>query len=57
MVALRRRAPRSQGGWLPADELVESRIVGAWLAGHEAPALELEPVPDPGSLARFVGGV
>ena len=30
------------GGWLPADELVETRIVGSWLAGHEdAPVLEL----------------
>ena len=23
------------GGWLPADELDEARIVGAWLAGHD----------------------
>ena len=27
--------PGSLGGWLPAEELVEARIVGAWLAGHE----------------------
>jgi DNA polymerase-3 subunit epsilon len=30
------------GGWLPASELDEMRIVGSWLAGHEdAPVLEL----------------
>src|SRR5215207_9206465 len=23
------------GGWLPAEELVEARIVGAWIAGHD----------------------
>jgi len=28
-------APGSLGGWLPAEELVEARIIGAWLAGHE----------------------
>ena len=27
--------PGSLGGWLPAEELVEARIIGAWLAGHE----------------------
>jgi len=56
-VALRRAAPSSLGGWLPADELDEARIVGAWLAGHESPALELEPVPDVARLAQFVTGV
>jgi DNA polymerase-3 subunit epsilon len=55
-VALRRRPPRGQGGWLPADELAESRIVGAWLAGHESPSLELDPAPDPGVLTAFVAG-
>src|SRR3954447_4350209 len=35
-VALREApAPGGLGGWLPADELVEARIVGAWLAGHD----------------------
>ncbi|MEA2280882.1 MAG: polymerase subunit epsilon [Solirubrobacteraceae bacterium] len=56
-VALRRRPPRSQGGWLPADELAESRIVGAWLAGHDAASLELDPAPDARALAGFVAGV
>jgi len=37
-------APGSLGGWLPAEELVEARIVGAWLAGHEeASVVELDP--------------
>ena len=41
------RAPAGGGGWLPADELVEARIVGSWLAGHEdAPVLELGARPD-----------
>jgi DNA polymerase-3 subunit epsilon len=56
-VALRRAVPASLGGWLPADELDESRIVGAWLAGHEAPALELDPPPEPARLEAFVRGV
>jgi DNA polymerase-3 subunit epsilon len=38
-------APGSLGGWLPAEELVEARIVGAWLAGHgEARVTELRAV-------------
>jgi DNA polymerase-3 subunit epsilon len=56
-VALRRAVPAGLGGWLPADELVEARIVGAWLAGHEAPALELDPAPAPERVRAFVAGV
>jgi DNA polymerase-3 subunit epsilon len=43
------------GGWLPADELDELRIVGSWLAGHEGDArvLELDPPPDQAKLAAF----
>jgi DNA polymerase-3 subunit epsilon len=42
------------GGWLPADELDETRIVGLWLAGHdEARVLELDPPPDHRTLAAF----
>jgi DNA polymerase III subunit epsilon len=42
------------GGWLPADELDEARIVGSWLAGHEdARVLELDPRPDQAALAAF----
>jgi DNA polymerase-3 subunit epsilon len=55
-VALRRAVPAGLGGWLPADELDEARIVGAWLAGHEAPALELDPPPAPERLRAFVAG-
>jgi hypothetical protein len=42
------------GGWLPAGELDEARIVGAWLAGHQARVLELEPAPSPARLEAFV---
>ena len=39
-----RAAPRPElGGWLPPDEVAEARLVGAWLAAHEPPALELGP--------------
>jgi DNA polymerase-3 subunit epsilon len=43
------------GGWLPADELDETRIIGLWLAGHEEDVrvLELEPRPDQAALARL----
>jgi len=38
-----RAAPRPElvGGWMPADEVAEARLVGAWIAAHEPPALEL----------------
>ena len=55
-VAMRRAAPSTLGGWLPAEELAESRIVGAWLAGHESPTLELDPPPGEAALARFATG-
>ena len=42
------------GGWLPADELDETRIVGSWLAGHEdTRVLELDGRPDRAALAAF----
>jgi DNA polymerase-3 subunit epsilon len=53
-VALRRAVPAGLGGWLPAEELAEARIVGAWLAGHEVPALELDPLPEPATIEAFV---
>ena len=41
-VALRSAPQPGLGGWLPADELDEARIVGMWLAGHdEARVVEL----------------
>ncbi|HVL95492.1 MAG TPA: exonuclease domain-containing protein [Solirubrobacteraceae bacterium] len=46
--------PRALGGWLVPDELDEVRIVGAWLAGHEARVLELQPAPSPGRIEAFV---
>ena len=51
-------APRRElGGWLPADEIDEARIVGAWTAAHAPPALELEDAPGEQALARFVRAV
>jgi DNA polymerase III subunit epsilon len=53
-------APASgPGGWLPADELDETRIIGLWLAGHEehARVLELEPRPDQAALAALTAGL
>jgi DNA polymerase III subunit epsilon len=45
--ALAGATPPGLGGWLPADELDEMRIVGSWLAGHEdAPVLELSDQSD-----------
>ena len=38
---------------LPPDEVAEARIVQTWLARHEAPALELDPLPR----ARGAAGV
>jgi DNA polymerase-3 subunit epsilon len=53
----RRAAARSAGGaaaCLPPDEVAEARIVQTWLASHDAPALELDPLPEPAALAAFV---
>jgi DNA polymerase-3 subunit epsilon len=36
-------APNKLGGWLPADAIAEARLVGAWIAANEPPALELTP--------------
>ena len=53
-VALAAAPAGGLGGWLPADELDELRIVGSWLAGHEdVRVLELEPRPDQQALAAF----
>ena len=53
-VALAGAPATGLGGWLPADELDEARIVGSWLAGHEdARVLELDPPPDQAALAAF----
>jgi DNA polymerase-3 subunit epsilon len=51
-----RATPRPElGGWLPADEVAEIRLVGSWLAAHEPPALELDhDVLETGYLVRWV---
>jgi DNA polymerase III subunit epsilon len=51
--ALRGATPRGLGGWLPAEELDEARIVGLWLASHETRILELEPRPDDATIDAF----
>jgi DNA polymerase-3 subunit epsilon len=52
-----RAAPRPElGGWLRPDEIDEARIVGLWLAAHEARVRELRPGADPGALAEWVSG-
>jgi DNA polymerase-3 subunit epsilon len=52
-----RAAPRpGPGGWLRPEEVDEARIVGLWLAAHEARVLELRPGADPGALAAWVSG-
>ena len=53
--AVVRAAPRPElGGWLPAAEVAEMRLVGAWVAAHEPPVLELGEHTDGGQLTRFV---
>ncbi len=52
-----RAAPRPElGGWLRPEEIDEARIVGLWLAGHEARVCELRPGADPAALAAWVSG-
>jgi DNA polymerase-3 subunit epsilon len=53
-------APASgPGGWLPAHELDETRLVGMWLAGHEADTrvLELRGRADQAALARLTASL
>ncbi len=51
-----RAAPRPElGGWLAPDEVAETRLVGAWVAAHDPPALELdERALDDGRLVPWV---
>jgi DNA polymerase-3 subunit epsilon len=52
-----RAAPRpGPGGWLRPEEVDEARIVGLWLAAHDARVRELRPGADPGALAAWVSG-
>ena len=50
--ALARRRPRQ--ATLRPEEVDEVRIVAAWIAEHEPPALALDPRPAPEGLLRFV---
>jgi DNA polymerase III subunit epsilon len=50
-----RATPRPElGGWLPAEELAEIRLVGAWTAAHEPPVLELDGDTDGATLGAFL---
>jgi DNA polymerase-3 subunit epsilon len=40
-VRSRRALAAAGGGWLPAEAVAEARLVGAWVASHGPPALEL----------------
>ncbi len=52
-----RAAPRPElGGWLRPDEIAEARIIGLWLAAHEARVHELTPRTDPRALAASLSG-
>jgi DNA polymerase-3 subunit epsilon len=54
-VAAVRATPRRElGGWLPAGEVAEARLVGAWVAAHEPPRLELHADTTSAQLAEFV---
>jgi DNA polymerase-3 subunit epsilon len=57
LAALRHAPGRGTGVHIPAAEVDEVRIAGAWLAAHpETPALNLETAPGPEALAAFVTG-
>ncbi|HYI18277.1 MAG TPA: exonuclease domain-containing protein [Solirubrobacteraceae bacterium] len=50
-----RATPRPElGGWLPAEEIAEMRLVGAWIAANAPPVLELGGAVDGERLQRFV---
>ena len=53
-----RAAPRPElGGWLAAEDIAEARLVGAWLAAHRPPVLELAAHVDGERVARFASRV
>ena len=56
--AVRAEPRRELGGWLPAGEVAEARLVGAWLAAHDPAALELDAsVPGGDRVVRWVRAV
>src|SRR4051812_45421265 len=54
--ALRAAPTPGAGGWLRPEEIDEARIVGLWLASHEARVRELRPGADPAAVAAWVSG-
>jgi DNA polymerase-3 subunit epsilon len=48
-------APGRLGGWLPADAIPETRLVGAWIAANEPPMLELGPRTGEAEHEAFLG--
>jgi DNA polymerase-3 subunit epsilon len=57
-LAALRAAPRPElGGWLPAEEIPEMRLVGSWIAANAPPVLELGGAVDGDRLLRFVARV
>jgi DNA polymerase-3 subunit epsilon len=52
--ALKRGAP-TERTVVPADEVDEVRIVAAWIAEHEPPAIALDPAPATQALREFAG--
>jgi DNA polymerase-3 subunit epsilon len=51
----RRAVEAARGGWLPADAIPEARLVGAWIAAHDPPALELGVGVGEAEHAAFLG--
>jgi DNA polymerase-3 subunit epsilon len=51
---IRAPAPGRLGGWLPADAIPETRLVGAWIAANEPPVLELGPRTTEADLRAFL---
>jgi DNA polymerase III subunit epsilon len=52
--AVLRRAP---AGWLAPEDVAEARLVGAWIAAHDPPALELRPGLGAREHAEFLGSL
>jgi DNA polymerase-3 subunit epsilon len=58
LAARSRRAVSAGGaGWLPAEEIPEARLVGAWIAAHDPPCLELGLGVGAEEHAAFLDGV
>ena len=53
--ALRAAPRRELGGWLPAEEVAETRLVGSWMAAHAAAGARARRPRDRGRAARGAG--